>query len=302
MIRVLANDGLEASGVAALQAAGFEVVTDHVDQAVLGEALKEYDVLIIRSATTVTAEVVEKAEGGKLKLVIRAGVGMDNIDIPAATAKDITVKNTPNASSNSVAELAIGHMFALARYIAISNVTMRNGQWNKKNYEGSEIAGKTLGIVGMGRIGRSLATKAIALGMKVVYTDLFGRQDSLSYDFLSTEDLLKTSDFISLHVPYDKAQGSLIGAKEFALMKDGAFLIDCARGKVVEEAALLEALNSGKIAGAGLDVFEQEPTHNQELVNHPNVSATPHIGAATKEAQTRIGEEVVSTVKEFFNI
>ena len=302
MIRILANDGLEASGVAALQAAGAEVVTDHVDQAVLGEALKEYDVLIIRSATTVTAEVVEKAEGGKLKLVIRAGVGMDNIDIPAATAKGITVKNTPNASSNSVAELAIGHMFALARYIAISNVTMRNGQWNKKNYEGSEIAGKTLGIVGMGRIGRSLATKAVALGMKVVYTDLFGKQDSLSYDFLELEDILKTSDFISLHVPYDKSQGSLIGAKEFAIMKDGAFLIDCARGKVVEEAALLEALNSGKIAGAGLDVFEQEPTHNQELVNHPNVSATPHIGAATKEAQTRIGEEVVSTVKEFFNI
>ena len=302
MIRVLANDGLEASGVAALQAAGCEVVTNHVDQSVLGEALKEYDVLIIRSATTVTQEVVEKAEGGKLKLIIRAGVGMDNIDIPAATSKNITVKNTPNASSNSVAELAIGHMFALARYIAISNVTMRNGEWNKKKYEGSEIAGKTLGIVGMGRIGRSLATKAVALGMKVVYTDLFGKQDSLSYDFLSTEELLKTSDFISLHVPYDKAQGSLIGAKEFALMKDGVFLIDCARGKVVEEAALLEALNSGKVAGAGLDVFEQEPTHNQELVNHPSVCATPHIGAATKEAQTRIGEEVVSTVKEFFNI
>lgn len=302
MIRVLANDGLEASAVAALQAAGAEVVTDHVDQAVLGEAVREYDVLIVRSATKVTAEVVEKADGGKLKLVIRAGVGIDNIDVPAATAKNITVKNTPNASSNSVAELAVGHMFALARYIAISNVTMRNGEWNKKKYEGSEIAGKTLGIVGMGRIGRSLASKAVALGMNVVYTDLFGKQDSLSYDFLALEDLLKTSDFISLHVPYDKAQGSLIGAKEFALMKDGAFLIDCARGKVVEEAALLDALNSGKIAGAGLDVFEEEPTHNQELVNHPNVSATPHIGAATKEAQTRIGEEVVSTVKEFFNI
>ena len=302
MIRILANDGLEASAVAALQAAGAEVVTDHVDQAVLGEAVREYDVLIVRSATKVTADVAEKADGGKLKLVIRAGVGIDNIDVPAATAKNITVKNTPNASSNSVAELAVGHMFALARYIAISNVTMRNGEWNKKKYEGSEIAGKTLGIVGMGRIGRSLASKAVALGMNVVYTDLFGKQDSLSYDFLALEDLLKTSDFISLHVPYDKAQGSLIGAKEFALMKDGAFLIDCARGKVVEEAALLDALNSGKIAGAGLDVFEEEPTHNQELVNHPNVSATPHIGAATKEAQTRIGEEVVSTVKEFFNI
>ena len=302
MIRILANDGLEASGVKALEAAGAEVVTDHIAQDELGVAVRDFDVLIVRSATKVTADVSEKANGGKLKLVIRAGVGVDNIDIPAAKANGIEVKNTPNASSNSVAELAIGHMFALARFIGISNVTMRNGEWNKKQYEGSEISGKTLGIVGMGRIGRSLATKAVALGMKVVYTDLFGRQDSLSYDFLSTEDLLKTSDFISLHVPYDKAQGSLIGAKEFALMKDGAFLIDCARGKVVEEAALLEALNSGKIAGAGLDVFEQEPTHNQELVNHPNVSATPHIGAATKEAQTRIGEEVVSTVKEFFNI
>ncbi|NLK95123.1 MAG: 3-phosphoglycerate dehydrogenase [Clostridiales bacterium] len=302
MIRILANDGLEASAVKALQEAGAEVVTDHVDQSVLGEAVREYDVLIVRSATKVTADVSEKANGGKLKLVIRAGVGVDNIDIPAANANGITVKNTPNASSNSVAELALGHMFALARYIGISNVTMRNGEWNKKKYEGSEIAGKTLGIIGMGRIGHSLAAKADALGMKVVYTDLFGKQDSLSYDFLQLEDLLKTSDFISLHVPYDKKQGSLIGKKEFALMKDGVFLIDCARGKVVEEDALLEALNSGKVAGAGLDVFEEEPTKNTTLVNHPKVSATPHIGAATKEAQTRIGEEVVSTIKEFFNI
>lgn len=302
MIRILANDGLEASGVKALEAAGAEVVTDHIDQAELGEAVRDFDVLIVRSATKVTADVSEKAKDSKLKLVIRAGVGVDNIDIPAANANGITVKNTPNASSNSVAELAIGHMFALARYIAIANVTMRNGEWNKKKYEGSEIAGKTLGIIGMGRIGRSLATKAEALGMKVVYTDLFGKQDSLTYDFLELEDLLKTVDFISLHVPYDKKQGSLIGKKEFAIMKDGVFLIDCARGKVVEEAALLEALNSGKVAGAGLDVFEEEPTHNTELVNHAKVSVTPHIGAATIEAQTRIGEEVVSTVKEFFNI
>ena len=302
MIRVLANDGLEVSAVKALEAAGAEVVTDHVDQENLGEAVRDYDVLIVRSASKVTAEVSEKADGGKLKLVIRAGVGVDNIDIPAANAKGITVKNTPNASSNSVAELAVGHMFALARYIAIANVTMRNGEWNKKKYQGSEIAGKTLGIVGMGRIGRSLAAKAEALGMTVVYTDLFGKQEGLSYEFLDLNDLLKTSDFISLHVPYDKNQGSLIGKKEFEMMKDGVFLIDCARGKVVEEAALLEALNNGKVAGAGLDVFEEEPTHNTELVNHPKVSVTPHIGAATDEAQTRIGEEVVSTIKEFFNL
>lgn len=302
MIRVLANDGLEASAVKALEAAGAEVVTSHVEQADLGEAVREYDVLIVRSATKVTADVSEKAKGSKLKLVIRAGVGVDNIDIPAANANGIEVKNTPNASSNSVAELAIGHMFALARHIAISNVTMRNGEWNKKKYEGSEIFGKTLGIIGMGRIGQSLAKKAEALGMKVVYTDLFGKNDKLAYEFLSLEDLLKTSDFISLHVPYDKNQGSLIGKAQFDMMKDGVFLIDCARGKVVEEAALLEALNSGKVAGAGLDVYEEEPTKNTELVNHPRVSATPHIGAATKEAQTRIGEEVVSTIKTFFNL
>ncbi len=302
MIRILANDGLEASGVKALEAAGAEVVTDHIAQDELGVAVRDFDVLIVRSATKVTADVSEKANGGKLKLVIRAGVGVDNIDIPAAKANGIEVKNTPNASSNSVAELAIGHMFALARFIGISNVTMRNGEWNKKQYEGSEISGKTLGIVGMGRIGRSLGAKAEALGMKVVYTDLFGKQDSLSYEFLQLEDLLKVSDFISLHVPYDKNQGSLIGKKEFDIMKDGVFLIDCARGKVVEETALLEALNSGKVAGAGLDVFEEEPTKNTTLVNHPKVSATPHIGAATNEAQTRIGEEVVSTVKEFFNL
>lgn len=302
MIRVLANDGLEASAVKALEAAGAEVITDHVDQENLGEAVRDYDVLIVRSASKVTAEVSEKAAGGKLKLVIRAGVGVDNIDIPAANAKGITVKNTPNASSNSVAELAVGHMFALARYIAIANVTMRNGEWNKKKYQGSEISGKTLGIIGMGRIGRSLAAKAEALGMTVVYTDLFGKQEGLSYEYLELNDLLKTSDFISLHVPYDKNQGSLLGKKEFEMMKDGVFLIDCARGKVVEEAALLEALNNGKVAGAGLDVFEEEPTHNTELVNHPKVSVTPHIGAATNEAQTRIGEEVVSTIKEFFNL
>lgn len=154
----------------------------------------------------------------------------------------------------------------------------------------------------MGRIGQSLAKKAIALGMKVVYTDLFGKNDSLEYDFLSLEDLLKTSDFISLHVPYDKNAGSLIGKKELEMMKNTAYLIDCARGKVVEEAALLEALDNGVIAGAGLDVFEDEPTKNITLVNHPKVSATPHIGAATDEAQTRIGEEVVSIIKEFFSL
>ena len=302
MIKVLTNDGLEQASIEALKALGVEVVNEHIEQAVLGEKLKDFDAIVIRSATKLTADVFDAEKGGNLKLAIRAGVGIDNIDIPAGEAVGVTVRNTPAASSDSVAELALAHMFALARYVAIANVTMRNGEWNKKKYQGTEIAGKTLGIVGMGRIGQSLAKKATALGMKVVYTDLFGKNDKLAYEFLSLEDVLKTSDFVSLHVPYDKKAGSLIGKKELELMKNTAYLIDCARGKVVEEAALLEALDNGVIAGAGLDVFEQEPTKNTTLINHPKVSVTPHIGAATDEAQTRIGEEVVSIIKEFFNL
>lgn len=302
MIRVLTNDGLESASIEALKTLGVEVVNEHFGQDVLGEKLKEFDAIVIRSATKLTADVFEAEAGGNLKLAIRAGVGIDNIDIPAAESKGVTVRNTPFASSDSVAELAIGHMFALARFIAISNYTMRNGEWNKKKYQGTEIAGKTLGIVGMGRIGQSLAKKATALGMKVVYYTIEGKHDDLEYDFVSFEEVLKTSDYISLHVPYDKAAGSLIGKKELEAMKNTAHLINCARGKVVDEAALIEALDNGEIAGAGIDVFEEEPTKNEKLVNHAKVSVTPHIGAATDEAQTRIGEEVVSVIKEFFNL
>lgn len=300
MIRILTNDGLQQGAVDKLVSMGFKVVNTHYDKDVLGEVLKDFDVLVIRSATKITADILDVEEGGKLKLIIRAGVGIDNIDVNYATEKGIIVKNTPNASSDSVAELAIGHMFAVARFLGVSNYTMRNGQWNKKKYEGIELGAKTLGIIGMGRIGRALATKATALGMNVVYNDIFGKQNNLSYDFLEFDDLLKKSDFISLHVPYDKNKGSLIGKNEIEKMKDGVYLINCSRGKVVDEKALLDALNVGKVAGAGIDVFEEEPTNNKELVNHPNVSVTPHIGAATKEAQNRIGEEVVTTIANYF--
>ena len=300
MIRILTNDGLQQGAVDKLVSMGFKVVNTHYDKDVLGEVLKDFDVLVIRSATKITADILDAEEGGKLKLIIRAGVGIDNIDVNYATEKGIIVKNTPNASSDSVAELAIGHMFAVARFLGVSNYTMRNGQWNKKKYEGIELGGKTLGIIGMGRIGRALATKATALGMNVVYNDIFGKQNNLSYDFIEFDDLLKKSDFISLHVPYDKNQGSLIGKNEIEKMKDGVYLINYSRGKVVDKKALLDALNVGKVAGAGIDVFEEEPTNNKELVNHPNVSVTPHIGAATKEAQNRIGEEVVTTIANYF--
>ena len=301
MNKILISDGLQEKALSKLVSLGFEVIDRHYNKEELGEALNDYDALVIRSATKVTREVLEAAKGGRLKLIIRAGVGIDNIDLVAANECGVAVRNTPNSSSDSVAELALAHMFAVARFIGISNFTMRNGEWNKKKYEGIELSGKTLGIVGMGRIGRSLANKATALGMKVIYSDAFGKIDGVDYEFLDLEDLLKESDFISLHVPYDKTKGSLIGKEELAIMKDGSYLINCARGKVVDEEALLEALDSGKIAGAGIDVFEVEPTTNEALVNHPKVSCTPHIGASTIEAQERIGDEVVSVIKDFFN-
>ncbi len=302
MFRVLITDGMEKSGVESLKTAGFEVVEQHYEPEALGEKLKEFDALVVRSATKVREPIIDAAMGGKLKLIIRGGVGVDNIDVAYAESKGIKVMNTPNASSASVAELALGHMFALTRFIHISNVTMREGKWEKKKYEGIELGGKSLGIIGFGRIGRELAKRAKALGMHVIYTSRRGKLEGFEeYEFCTMEELISKADFISLHVPYDKEKGTLIGEKEFAMMKDGVYLINCSRGKVVSEKALLAALESGKVAGAGIDVFEEEPTKNLELVNHPKVSATPHIGAATAEAQTRIGEEIVQILKTFFN-
>lgn len=302
MCKILANDGLSNNIISKFKALGIEVVNVHYNQNELEKVLKEFDVLIIRSKTKVTKEILDKAANSRFKLIIRAGVGLDNIEVDYGKSLGIEIKNTPNASTNSVAELVIGHIFSLARFIGISNVTMREGKWNKKTYKGIEISGKTIGIIGMGRIGQSVAKKAEALGMKVVYYTIEGKHNDLDYDFLSFEDLLKISDFISIHVPYDKNKGPLIGKAEFKLMKDGIYIINCSRGKVIDEKALVESLNNHKVAGAGLDVFEEEPTNNKELLNHENVSVTPHIGASTIEAQNKIEEEVFSIVKKFFNL
>lgn len=298
-MKVLANDGLEISAINEIKKNGIYIETRHLDKEELIENIKNYDVLVVRSNTKVTSDVLEAGAKGNLKLVIRAGVGIDNIDLYYAKKVGIKVSNTPDASSDSVAELALGHMFSVARYIAVANYTMRNGQWNKKQYKGSEIAGKILGIIGMGRIGKALAGKAEALGMKIIYADVLGKQDNLAYEFMDLDNLLKVSDYVSLHVPYDKDKGALISSREISMMKEGAVIINCARGKVVDEEALLEGLNSGKLAGAGIDVFEQEPSKNTELINHERVSVTPHIGASTKEAQERIGKEVAAIVINF---
>ncbi len=232
-------------------------------------------------------------------MIIRGGVGIDNIDHEYAKSKGIEVRNTPTASSDSVAELALAHMFAIYRFIPQANITMRNGEWNKKKYKGRELSGKVLGIVGIGRIGQSLAKKAIALGMNVLAHDPFVDNcgvNNVSMQCLDT--ILKESDIISLHVP--SGDKPLIGKEEIAKMKDGAVIINCARGGVVDEDALCDALDSGKLSGAGVDVFVEEPTKNERLVNHPLVSVTPHIGASTKEAQDRVGDEIVKIIEESF--
>lgn len=302
MIRVLVTDGMEKSALEELKIRGFEVVEKFYEPEILGEVLKDFDILVVRSATKVRKAVLDKAaEGRRLKLIIRGGVGVDNIDVDYAELKGIKVANTPNASSSSVAELTIGHMFALARFINMSNVTMREGKWEKKRYEGVELYGKTLGLIGFGRIAKEVAKRAYALGMKVIYTDVLGKAEGFSqYEFTDMNELLKQSDFISLHIPYNKDQGAVVSYEQFELMKQGTYLINCARGGVVNEKALIEALNSGKLAGAAIDVFEEEPTRNEELFRHPRVSITPHIGASTLEAQSRIGEEIVSIITDNF--
>ena len=300
MSKILVTDGMDKSAVQALREMGHEVTEQFFEPEELKEQIKGFNVVIVRSATKVRKEIIDSAlQTGNLKLIIRGGVGVDNIDVDYAESKGIKVRNTPKASSSAVAELALGHMFSLARFIGISNVTMREGKWNKKQYKGIELSGKTLGLIGFGRIGRELAKKAKALEMKVIYNDILGpAKDCPEYSFVSLDELLANSDFISLHVPGNKDKSPVIGKPEFTKIKDGAYLINCARGSVVDERALLENLNSGKLAGAGIDVFPEEPTKNMELVNHERVSVTPHIGASTKEAQKRIGAEIISIIKE----
>jgi len=302
MIRVLASDGMEAAAVAALEAKGFEVVQKFFEPEELAEKVKEFDVLVVRSATKVRQPIIDAAvAGGRLKLVIRGGVGVDNIDVKYAEEKGIKVNNTPRASSASVAELALGHMFAMARFIAIANVTMKNGEWNKKKYEGVELGGKTLGLIGMGRISQEIAKRALALGMKVIYTDIFEIKGlPAEYTCMTRDEVLKNADFVSLHIPMPADKKPVITANELALMKPTAFIVNTARGGLICEDALCDALDAGKLAGAALDVFAEEPAKNERVLKHPKISLTPHIGGSTQEAQGRIGEEIVDLITKFF--
>lgn len=299
--RVLVSDPLAKSAVAAMREAGL-AIDEKTDLSVeqLKREVANYDAIVVRSATKVRKEVIDCASG--LKLIVRAGVGLDNIDVEYAKEKGIEVRNTPAASSNSVAELALGHILSLARHIGRGTVSLKEGKWEKKQLKGVEIEGKTLGIVGIGRIGQSLAYKAHALGMRVIAFDKYVEKSPLPeiVTMVQFEDLLKESDFISLHIPFDPQVGSTIGEKEFSMMKDGVRIVNCARGGVIDEAALASALASGKVAGAALDVFSTEPPDvNDVLFTQENLSLTPHIGASTVEAQGRVGKEAAEIVIEF---
>lgn len=303
MKKILVTDGMDKGALASLRSAGFEVVEQFYAPEELGKALQETDCVVVRSATKVRRNHIDEAlTTGRLKLIIRGGVGTDNIDVAYAEAHGIAVRNTPNASSHSVAELAVAHMFSCARFISVAGATMREGKWEKKAYgKGIELRGKTLGIVGYGRIGACLGNIAQALGMKVLAYRRHPQPEleSPTFRFVSLDELLASSDFVSLHTPAIPGK-PLMDGENIAKMKDGAVLINTSRGANVDEDALLEALNTGKLRAAGLDVWAQEPTKNEALYTHPRVSCTPHIGAATAEAQARVGAEVVGLIQDFF--
>lgn len=300
-MRILASDGMDKSAIAALKEMGHEVVEQFYEPEELAEQVKQYDILVVRSATKVRKPIIDAAkETGKLKLIIRGGVGVDNIDVAYAEENGIHVRNTPRASSNTVAELALAHMLSVARFISIAGHTMREDKWEKKAYKGIELAGRTLGVIGYGRIGQSLGAKAQALGMKVLAYDIFKAEglENENMKYVEVDELLANSDFISVHTPSIDGK-PLINADTIAKMKDGAIVINTSRGNNVDEDALLAALESGKLRGAGLDVFAEEPAKNHALYSHPHVSCTPHIGAQTAEAQKRVGAEIVDIIKNF---
>ena len=301
-MRILVTDGMDKTAMEQLREAGHEVVEQFYEPDQLGAALREFDAVVVRSKTKVRANHIDEAKGGRLKLIIRGGVGVDNIDVKYAEQNGIAVRNTPKASSQSVAELALGHMFACSRFISAAGSTMRQGKWEKKAYgKGIELQGKTLGIIGFGRIGQHLGVMAKAIGMKVVAFDIFhipGIEQQLGIDYVEMDALLAQSDFISVHAPAVDG-GAIINRETIAKMKDGVTIINTSRGSNIDEDALLEALNAGKVRAAGLDVWASEPTQNEALYSHPMVSCTPHIGAATGEAQKRIGTEIVSIIENF---
>ena len=294
-MKVLIADTVSNSVIEELQKAGVEVSDlSSLPKEELPGRVGEFDVMVVRSATKVRKDTIDRMEN--MKLIIRGGVGLDNIDVEYAKAKGIDVKNTPAASSISVAELVLAHLFALSRHIVKGTVGVKEGRWEKKTLKGIELFGKTLGIIGLGRIGEEIAKRGKALGMKVIGYDPYTQLEGI--EMVDFDTLLERSDYISIHTPLTDETRHIIGKSAFEKMKQGVILVNCARGGIIDEDALLLALKEGKIGGVGLDVFEMEPPKASAFSSFPNVTFTPHIGAATNEAQNRIGEEIVEIVKK----
>ena len=298
-VEVIVSDSIADKGVEMMRQAGIEVdVKTSLAPDELERTIGGYDVIVVRSATKVRKPLIEAAKN--LKLIVRAGVGLDNIDVEYAESRGIEVMNTPAASSNAVAELTVGYLLALARRIPQTTASMKAGKWEKKKFRGNEIAGKTLGLVGYGRIGWLVAKKALALGMDIVaYDPYVADPRGLRMEFVSLEELLQRSDYISMHLPLNDETRDLIGDPQFELMKDGTCIINCARGGTINEDALYDAIVSGKVAGAALDVYLEEPAQDNKLFELDEVIGSPHIGAATVEAQRRVSVEVAEKVIGF---
>ena len=297
--KILITDGLGDNGQSILRAAA--VVDDQpgISPADLVKAVGDYDALVIRGRTRLTPEVFDAAK--RLKVVGRAGVGVDNIDLAAAKAHDVIVVNAPTSTTGAVAELAFGLLLALAREIPRADAAMKGGNWLKKELEGVELNGKTLGIIGYGRIGMEMGRRAAAFGMNVIAYDPFTEESVVQAggaESVSIQEIYQWSDFISLHLPFNVQTRDLIGPVAFSQMKDGVRIVCAARGGIIDEEALLSALNTGKVGGAALDVFATEPPGVTELVKHPKVICTPHIGAQTAEAQSRAAEDIAHEVLE----
>jgi len=304
-MNILITDKLAQEAITLLEDAGATVTFDEMDHEQLLRSIGKYDALIVRSRTKATKEIIEAGAKGDLKVIGRAGIGVDNIDIKTAADHGIKVVNSPTGATQSVAELALAHMLSLSRHLTKADATMKQGTWAKKQLKGTELYEKTLGLIGSGNIGRQTARLAQAFGMNVIAYDPFIKKEDMAKDSITKiddlSDLIKQSDYISLHIPHIKQTHHIIDKKMLSLMKPTAYLINCARGGTVDEQALFEILKEQKIAGAALDVFEQEPPNEHPLFSLDSVSCTPHIGASTTEGQIRAGticaEQVLKTLQ-----
>lgn len=297
-MKVLICDKTEKEYIEQMRAAGLTVdVRDDITPEELMTTLPAYDGMVVRSRTKVRKDLIDVCPN--LKVIVRGGAGLDTIDHEYAKSKGIAVMNTPLANSKSVAELAIGYMLMLARSLYKASETMKAEKWEKKAFTGDEIGGKTLGLIGIGNIGKETAKRAIGMDMTVVAYDPYVTEAPNGIKLVSLDELLAQSDYISLHLPKTKESTGMIGAEQFAKMKNGVRIVNCARGGIVSEDALYEALTSGKVAGAALDVFNEEPPTDWKLAKLDNVIASPHIGAATREAQARVGAEVAEKLIAF---